>query len=96
MSTEYMTVYTLKHAKNGCVMIIKQPGEEEEILTFTDNESGSAEVVLFQQFLYSILENYGPTTSRYSKDRIYITIASGDKYGDRDGIDPRDEVSEDE
>lgn len=41
-----------------------------------------SEVQSFKEVLYDLDDIIGPTTSRYSKERIYIEIRQGDKHED--------------
>jgi hypothetical protein len=40
------------------------------------------EVECFADFLRSLNDELGPSTSRYSSKRVYVKVAPGDKYGD--------------
>lgn len=67
----------MKYALNGLILecadgdILFQRGEEYE-----------DDIEAFADFLRTINDHYGPTTGRYSKKRIYVTIAPGDKRDD--------------
>jgi len=38
------------------------------------------DVEAFAAFLYYLVENFGPSPSRYSPKRIYIRVEPGDKH----------------
>jgi hypothetical protein len=75
-------IFDIKYAKNGYVLNISDPGDPElnEIMVF--EESDTSEVQAFASCLHAILDSIGPSTSRYSKERIYIDIRPGDKHDD--------------
>lgn len=43
-------------------------------------EQKDAEIEAFADFLRTIVDHYGPQTSRYSAKRIFVRIEPGDKY----------------
>jgi len=74
----------LRHADNGVIMTIIEPEEEtREVLYQNPMKSSSSkedlEIEAFADFLRTINELCGPTTSRYSKKRIHINLIPGDK-----------------
>lgn len=66
-----------KTAQNGLVMEVA--GER---YVYQDGDSDSQDIERFADFLRTITDRYGPPTSRYSKERIYIVVEPGDKYED--------------
>lgn len=72
----------MKSAKNGLILEVTHEYGEKEIYTYQGSNDESDEIRRFSDFLYEISANYGPTTSRYSKERIHIEIKPGDKYED--------------
>jgi len=74
------TLFKLARAKNGYILekrdVIDSIQTEVEELVSADGEE---EHDTFRQFLWDILENYGPTDSRYDAKRIRIRIEPGDK-----------------
>ena len=74
--------FELIAAKNGFVLEMSGNHHIERLTYQGCDDDESAEIHRFQEFLHAILDNYGPQTNRYSKERIYITIAPGDKCDD--------------
>lgn len=70
----------MQGAKNGLIL----HSEEGELLYQEENDERD-ELERFAAFLWTILDYYGPSTSRYSAKRIYIDIRPGDKYEDYKG-----------
>jgi hypothetical protein len=68
--------FEVRSAKNGYIVTVD---DDDEIVCQTTHED---EIEAFAEFLFELLENYGPPTSRYSPKRIYITVQPGDKYED--------------
>lgn len=77
---ENYTLFKLRRAKNGYIMekrdIIDGAKTEIEELVGTDGED---EVETFKSFLWDIIDNYGPSTSRYDAKRVYVRVEPGDK-----------------
>lgn len=69
--------FTMRRAKNGLILKSKD-GE----LLYTESDTDGDDIDRFYDFLYTILEHYGPMTSRHSPKRIYIDIRPGDKWLD--------------
>ena len=74
-------IFEFKKAKNGLVLEVTD-GEDKETITYQDGDTDEQEIERFRDFLCEINDSYGPVTSRHSKQRIYISVAPGDKYGD--------------
>lgn len=71
------TMITIKQISNGCV--VKFGSSEQQAYIFgLDNLSG------LQEMMYDILEEIEPTNSRYSKQRLQVSIVHGDKYECKD------------
>lgn len=68
--------FELEHASNGIILTVDD-GDDKEQYVYQRTDEG--EIEAFAEFLWGILENYGPVTSRYSDKRIYIRVAPGDK-----------------
>ncbi len=73
-----MITCTIHNAANGCIVTVKD--EESGDMEIVYQEQDGNEVEGFAEFLRYICDHYGPSTSRYSKKRIYITVSPGDKY----------------
>ena len=69
--------FEIKKADNGYIFMLKE-ADLGETLVF--QELHEDRIDCFADFLRTILDNYGPTDSRYSEKRIYITVEHGDKY----------------
>jgi hypothetical protein len=79
-------IFDIRRAKNGCILKFIHSAEgtsEMEEVVF--QEKYDDEVECFADFLRLLNEEYGPSTSRYSPKRIYITVESGDKYEEPKG-----------
>lgn len=77
--------FTVYRATNGLVIELPEDTDEhdyktQQVFVF---EEAQDEVKKFTEFLYMINEIVGPSTSRYSAERISIGVVPGDKYDDR-------------
>lgn len=81
MADEGLT-FKFLNTQNGCVLEMTNRDGVIERLCYQDSDDDSQDIERFRDFLCAIKDYYGPTTSRYSKARIYITIAPGDKADD--------------
>ncbi|MBI5195101.1 MAG: hypothetical protein HZA10_02125 [Nitrospirae bacterium] len=72
--------FQIRNAKNGLVLRIESEDPEAETEEIVYQESESGEIEAFAEFLQVLLDNYGPSTSRYSPKRIHIVVEPGDKY----------------
>jgi len=70
----------IRHVRNGAVLRIEPEQTGDEAEEFVYQESESAGIDAFVDFLQLLLDHYGPTASRYSPKRIHIIIGPGDKY----------------
>lgn len=73
----YSMKFEIRNVKNGAVLTVEEDGETEEVVY---QGQGDNEVEAFADFLRFLETHYGPATSRYSPQRIYIKVAPGDKY----------------
>ena len=69
----------IEQAVNGWYLIHSEEGEPDQVYVFNGDDGEQSEVEAFAHLLRVIDSLYGPTTSRYSEHRIYITVAPGDK-----------------
>lgn len=69
----------LTYAKNGFILE-DQTGQ----IIYQDSSYEENDIERFADFLGYLNEALGPTTSRYSKQRIYIRIEPGDKYEEKE------------
>lgn len=65
---------TIKSTLNGYILSLKMDDEGIEQYVFADTVEG------FQELLFELNNYIGPSTSRYSAQRIQITIEPGDKF----------------
>ncbi len=72
--------FEVRNANNGLVLRIESEDPEAETEEIVYQESESGEIEAFADFLRILLDNYGPSTSRYSPKRIHIVVEPGDKY----------------
>jgi hypothetical protein len=83
MTNETLTRYEVRRAQNGWVLRIERPAATgAEITELVYQERYDDEVECFADFLRALADEFGPTTSRYSPKRLYITVEPGDKYED--------------
>lgn len=75
-----MITIQIRRAKNGLVLKVISKGGESEGKEIVYQEKYADEVECFADFLRYLDEKYGPSTSRYSEKRIYISVNPGDKY----------------
>jgi hypothetical protein len=78
--------FEFKSAKNGLIMTVTDDFGDKTQYTYTDPvdtmvwDDPRQEISRFHEFLCIIRDAYGPQTSRYSKERIVISVEPGDKY----------------
>ena len=70
----------IRRVRNGVLLRVEpvEAGEEAEEYVYQETELG--EIEAFAEFLRLLLDEYGPTTSRYSPKRIHVIVEPGDKY----------------
>lgn len=73
--------FEIRMAENGAILRV-DPGEGEPVEEVVFEDQVEGEIEAFVQFLHHLLDNYGPSTSRYSPKRIRISVEPGDKYTD--------------
>lgn len=79
---------TIELVANGWMLTDESDPEMPKKHVFEDTGSGSLvnadreSLEAFRRLLWSINDLLGPSTSRYSKDRIYIELKPGDKHED--------------
>lgn len=72
----------IKNATNGFILEYKTEDEVSPTYVYGGGDTEEEEVSACAAMLRQILSDFGPMTSRYSKHRIYITIAPGDNHHD--------------
>ena len=75
--------FEIKEVSNGILVEAKYLHDddatgEQLVCQFIEDD----EIEAFAAFLRLLDEHYGPMSSRYSKERIYIVVAPGDKHPD--------------
>jgi len=81
MSTDPVMRFEIRRAKNGWILKVEEPSSEDaEADEVVYEEKHEDEVECFADFLRTLSEDFGPSTSRYSPKRIYIRIEPGDKF----------------
>jgi hypothetical protein len=68
--------FELRFAKNGWILEYFDPEMPQEIVGVESDDEHEG----FREFLWAILENFGPSDSKYSKKRIHINILPGRDY----------------
>lgn len=71
----YVFEVAIRAAANGYICQVREDGQE----WVCDDTADDNEVDAFATFLRIILNNYGPSSSRYDDKRIYVIVAPGDK-----------------
>ncbi len=89
MGTDPVLRCEIRGAKNGWILKVEHPAagvnEPDEIVV---EEKYDSEIECFADFLRTLDEELGPSTSRYSPQRIYIQVRPGDKHEDTiDSVD---------
>lgn len=74
--------FEIRSTKNGAVLRVEHDYPEGEIEEICYQETEHGEIEAFADFLRFLDEHYGPSTSRYSPKRIYLSVKPGDKHPD--------------
>jgi len=83
MSTRPIMRFAIRRARNGWILTVEEPPSEDEGADeIVCQEDYDDEVECFADFLRTLDEQFGPSTSRYSPKRIYVRVEPGDKYED--------------
>lgn len=72
-------------ALNGWIIEYQEDESEpvkRQVFSYADSFDDEEEVKAFAQLLWSLNDLIGPSTSRYSKARVYIEVKPGDKHED--------------
>ena len=73
--------FEIRSTKNGALLRVEHDYPEGETEEICYQETDGGEIEAFADFLRLLDENFGPSTSRYSPKRIYISVEPGDKHG---------------
>ena len=83
MSTDPVLRCEIRRASNGWILKVEHPSvgddEPDEIVY---EEKFDDEIECFADFLRTLDDELGPSTSRYSPKRVYIQVRPGDKHED--------------
>lgn len=79
--------FEIRSTKNGALLRVEHDNHEGETEEICYQEIDGGEIEAFADFLRLLDEHYGPSTSRYSPKRIYISVEPGDKHGDSFSMD---------
>jgi len=71
-----MMKFELHHAKNGWILKYCDAETPEEIVGVESEDEHEG----FREFLWAILQNYGPSDGKYSQKRIHVNILPGRDY----------------
>ena len=82
MDNEYVMRFEVRRARNGLVLKVEEPIEDECSAEIAYQERYDDEVEGFADFLRYLNNEFGPSTSRYSPKRICIRVEPGDKFDD--------------
>jgi len=77
-----MTELNITSVMNGWIVKCKYDVDESRTYVFSHDDREGSDVKAFVQLLWQINECIGPSTSRYSAERVSISVRAGDKYGD--------------
>lgn len=91
----------IARVSNGFILTMSPFAEEaigEAVLVYEDDcnvfEEGCGERHSFLDMCWELVEYFGLSGSRYSKERIHITLKPGDKWEGEDGVqDDEDSLS---
>lgn len=72
--------FEIRRVQNGAVLRVESEGPDAEAEEVVYQETETAEIEAFADFLRHLADHYGPQTSRYSPKRIFIRVEPGDKY----------------
>lgn len=82
---------TIETAANGYLIRteVDEVNDKSELFVFSHASEidDTEDVKTFARFLHYLNDLIGPSTSRYSKARVYIDVQPGDKCGDFEELD---------
>jgi hypothetical protein len=75
--------FEIRRTRNGVVLRVEPdfPDEKSEEVVYQERDDD--EIEAFADFLRYLVDHYGPTTSRYSPKRIYVSVEPGDKFEEK-------------
>jgi len=75
-------IFELRQVKNGIVLKVTVREDDEAVDEVVYQETFEDEIASFAEFLRFLCDEWGPSTSRHSPERIYIEVRPGDKTED--------------
>ena len=75
-------IFELRQAKNGVILKVTVREDDEAVHEVVYQETFDDEITGFAEFLRFLCDEWGPSTSRYSSERIYVEVRPGDKHGE--------------
>jgi hypothetical protein len=80
MAREEVT-FKMRYADNGIILSVSCPWEDDaqEFVCQTDMQD---EHDAFQSLFYTVLDYFGPSDSKYSEKRLYISVLPGLDHSD--------------
>lgn len=75
-------IFQIRRVKNGLVLKVLGEGKDTAENEVVYQEKYEDEVECLTDFLWYLVEEYGPSTSRYSPKRIHIETKPGDKFSE--------------
>lgn len=72
----------IKMVSNGWVLEDKTDDEFVRVTVFEHGDSEKSEVETFIRLLWAVNDIMGPSTSRYSENRVSVSSVRGDKCDD--------------
>jgi hypothetical protein len=86
-----MTDIKISTALNGWIVECKYDVDVSRVFVFSHSDSIKSEVEAFVEMLWQVNDFIGPSTSRYSPERVSISVKAGDNY---ECLSPSDQESE--
>ena len=65
-------IFELRQAKNGVILKVTVREDDEAVDEVVYQETFDDEITGFAEFLRFLCDEWGPSTSRYSSERIYV------------------------
>jgi len=76
------TFLSISRVANGTLIALTHEDGERVEHVVQDSDEERQAVEAWREALGAIYEKYGPTKSRYSRARLWLTVAPGDKCED--------------
>jgi hypothetical protein len=72
--------FEIRVVQNGAILRVEMDDSDSPAEEVVYQQMERDEIEAFAEFLGYLVDHYGPRTSRYSPQRIYIRVEPGDKY----------------